>query len=171
MDAREFWPATQSGATKGEAEVQAQKAKGKGFGRMLTNMERALNWHVMPSDCEFGFDRQDDDADLAQAILHNQLAKNVRLLWEPASATGQGIVTTEEARRLLERLRTDPAHLQQLPPVPERPVRVAVLDEGGRVVGTGTPEEIASMPVSHTGRYLRHVLTTSRRAEELGALA
>jgi excinuclease ABC subunit A len=43
-------------------------------------------------------------------------------------------------------------------------------DEGGRVVATGTPEEIASMPESHTGRYLRHVLKTSRRAEELGAL-
>jgi excinuclease ABC subunit A len=44
-------------------------------------------------------------------------------------------------------------------------------DEGGRVVATGTPEEIASMPESHTGRYLRQVLTSSRRAEELGALA
>jgi excinuclease ABC subunit A len=42
-------------------------------------------------------------------------------------------------------------------------------DEGGRVVAAGTPEEIASMPESHTGRYLRQVLTTSRRAEELGA--
>jgi len=44
-------------------------------------------------------------------------------------------------------------------------------DEGGRVVATGTPEEIASVAGSHTGRYLRHVLTSGRRAEELGALA
>ena len=43
-------------------------------------------------------------------------------------------------------------------------------DEGGRVVATGTPEEIAAMPGSHTGRYLRQVLTTGRRAEELGAM-
>jgi excinuclease ABC subunit A len=44
-------------------------------------------------------------------------------------------------------------------------------DEGGRVVAAGTPEEIASVASSHTGRYLRHVLTSGRRAEELGALA
>jgi excinuclease ABC subunit A len=29
---------------------------------------------------------------------------------------------------------------------------------GGRVVGSGTPEEIAGLPASHTGRYLRKVL-------------
>jgi len=39
------------------------------------------------------------------------------------------------------------------------------------VVAVGTPEEIASAAGSHTGRYLRHVLTTGRRAEETGALA
>jgi excinuclease ABC subunit A len=44
-------------------------------------------------------------------------------------------------------------------------------DEGGRVVATGTPEEIAAAPGSHTGRYLRHVLTTNRRADDPGALA
>ena len=44
-------------------------------------------------------------------------------------------------------------------------------DEGGRVVATGTPEEMAAVAGSHTGRYLRQVLTTNRRAEELGALA
>ena len=30
--------------------------------------------------------------------------------------------------------------------------------EGGRLVGTGTPEKIAEIPESHTGRYLRGVL-------------
>jgi len=30
--------------------------------------------------------------------------------------------------------------------------------EGGRIVGTGTPEEIVEIPESHTGRYLRGVL-------------
>ncbi len=44
-------------------------------------------------------------------------------------------------------------------------------DEGGRVVATGTPEEIAAAAGSYTGRYLREVLTANRRAEELGALA
>ena len=44
-------------------------------------------------------------------------------------------------------------------------------DEGGRVVASGTPEEIATVAGSHTGRYLRQVLTSGRRAEEIGALA
>ena len=41
-------------------------------------------------------------------------------------------------------------------------------DEGGRVVATGTPEEIAAAG-THTGRYLRQVLTTDRRFDNLGA--
>jgi len=31
-------------------------------------------------------------------------------------------------------------------------------DEGGRVVGCGTPEELAQLPASHTGRFLKKVL-------------
>ena len=31
-------------------------------------------------------------------------------------------------------------------------------DRGGRVVACGTPEEIAKVAVSHTGRYLREIL-------------
>ncbi len=43
-------------------------------------------------------------------------------------------------------------------------------EAGGRVVATGTPEEIASAPESHTGRYLRPVLADRRSADEMGAL-
>jgi excinuclease ABC subunit A len=31
-------------------------------------------------------------------------------------------------------------------------------DDGGRIVGCGSPEEIACIPESHTGRYLKRVL-------------
>ena len=41
-------------------------------------------------------------------------------------------------------------------------------DEGGRVVAVGTPEEIAAAG-THTGRYLRQVLTTDRPFDNLGA--
>ena len=34
-------------------------------------------------------------------------------------------------------------------------------DEGGRLVATGTPEEIAVDPRSYTGRYLREVLPSA----------
>lgn len=142
VDAREFWPATQSGATKGEAEVQAQKAKGKGFGQMLTAIERAINWYVLPRDVEFAFDRRNDDDDLAREILRGQVIKNVRQLWEPAGGGGfgsfgsfgakpadpnaaptpvepaekpEGIISTEEARRLLVELDAMPDWLAPTP--------------------------------------------------------
>jgi len=31
-------------------------------------------------------------------------------------------------------------------------------DKGGKIVVTGTPEEVAAHPNSHTGRYLKQVL-------------
>ncbi len=44
-------------------------------------------------------------------------------------------------------------------------------EDGGRIVVAGTPEEVASEPASHTGRYLRQVLAGSRHYEEPGAMA
>jgi excinuclease ABC subunit A len=35
-------------------------------------------------------------------------------------------------------------------------------EEGGRIVATGTPEQVAQNEASHTGRYLRDVLATGR---------
>ncbi|RKH41089.1 excinuclease ABC subunit UvrA [Corallococcus sicarius] len=35
---------------------------------------------------------------------------------------------------------------------------------GGQILATGTPEDVARMEASHTGRYLKHVLGKSRRA-------
>jgi excinuclease ABC subunit A len=35
-------------------------------------------------------------------------------------------------------------------------------EEGGRIVGVGTPEQIAQLDASHTGRYLRDVLAVGR---------
>jgi excinuclease ABC subunit A len=37
-------------------------------------------------------------------------------------------------------------------------------DEGGRVVASGTPEQVAAVPGSHTGRHLRAVLEAAARA-------
>src|SRR2546426_11196261 len=34
-------------------------------------------------------------------------------------------------------------------------------DAGGRVIATGTPEHVASVQESHTGRYLKRVLRAS----------
>jgi len=101
VDAREFWPATQSGATKGEAEVQAQKAKGKGFGQLLTSIEYTLNWNVLPEGIEFRFDRRNDDDDLAREIWRGQTINNIRKLYDPPPGSTMGLIDIDEARRLL----------------------------------------------------------------------
>jgi excinuclease ABC subunit A len=44
-------------------------------------------------------------------------------------------------------------------------------DEGGWIVATGTPEQIAQDPVSHTGRHLAPVLATGRAHAYAGAKA
>ncbi len=35
---------------------------------------------------------------------------------------------------------------------------------GGQLLATGTPEDVAEVKASYTGRYLKHVLEKSRRA-------
>jgi len=63
VDAREFWPATQSGATKGDAAIQNMKARGKGLADLITTIEDAINKRVMPEDVSFEFDFVDDEHD------------------------------------------------------------------------------------------------------------
>ena len=41
-------------------------------------------------------------------------------------------------------------------------------DEGGRVVATGTPEEIAATPGSHTGDFLRELVTPAKQPARRG---
>ena len=39
-------------------------------------------------------------------------------------------------------------------------------DGGGQVVATGTPEDVANVAASHTGRYLKDMLNPKIRAAE-----
>ncbi len=101
VDVREFWPASQAGATKAEAEIQHQKALGKGFGRLVAGIERSINWDVLPDGLEFVFDQRDAQDDLLRAKIQEQVIANVRKLWEPNPLTGVGLIDLEEARRML----------------------------------------------------------------------
>lgn len=69
VDAREFWPATVTGATKADALIQAQKAKGKGPGELITAIERAMNFYVLPEGLKFKFAFQDDEEDRLAAEI------------------------------------------------------------------------------------------------------
>lgn len=69
VDAREFWPvSTSSLGTAAESQIQHMKARGKGFGEFLTNVERTLN-NELPEGAVFEYDVQDSDEDLQSANI------------------------------------------------------------------------------------------------------
>jgi hypothetical protein len=78
-DAREFWPATASGATKADATVQHMKSQGKGMADIITSFETAFGWQVMPENgkCDFEYDFTDDDQDRAVADLQTVEIANI----------------------------------------------------------------------------------------------
>lgn len=102
VDPREFWPVSQGPLGSGkEAEIQAEKAKGKGFGQMIAKIERSINWDILPEGLEFAFDLRDSEDDLLRARIQQQIVANVRQLWEPNMVAGAGMISTDEARRIL----------------------------------------------------------------------
>lgn len=68
VDAREFWPATQSGATKADATVQNMKARGRGIGNRIQTIEYMLR-AALPETVTFEYDFTDDDQDKLQAEI------------------------------------------------------------------------------------------------------
>jgi hypothetical protein len=139
VDVREFWPASQTGATKAEAEIQAAKAKGKGYGRMVSAVERAINWNALPDSLEFQFDLRDSEDDLFKANIRARLIENARRLWEPNQATGMGIVSTEEARRMLVEDDVVPEWLAQTEETTAYGSENAVDENSGAVVPESMP--------------------------------
>lgn len=79
VDAREFWPATQSGATKADATVQNMKARGRGIGNRIQTTEWMLR-AALPEVVEFEFDFSDDDQDEAQARIQGMRLNNLSTL-------------------------------------------------------------------------------------------
>lgn len=115
VDVREFWPFSNGPlGSAAEAEVQAEKAKGKGLGRMLSAIQRAINWNVLPEGLEFEFDMPNSEEEMTRAQIAGAQITNVRKLWEPAMS-GEGLITTEEARRWLVELKAVPDWLIATP--------------------------------------------------------
>lgn len=68
VDAREFWPATQSGATKADATVQNMKARGRGIGNRIQTLEYFIR-AALPETVEWEYDYTDDEQDEMQARI------------------------------------------------------------------------------------------------------
>lgn len=77
VDAREFWPATSSGATKADATIQHLKAQGKGFADLIQIIEHAINWYILPRGIEFQFDYTDDEQDLRVEQVRTAKQSNI----------------------------------------------------------------------------------------------
>lgn len=92
VDAREFWPATASGATKADATIQHLKAQGKGIGDLIETCE--IVRQALPESVAFEFDFTDDESDLKRAEINTMHA---RYIIDMANA---GLITTLEARTI-----------------------------------------------------------------------
>jgi hypothetical protein len=102
LDAREFWPVS-SGAlgTASESLVMAQKAKGKGIGDLISTIERAVNWHLLPSRVSFEFDNPDSEEDLSKAQLEDVKITSIMKMYAADPASGETVVSRQELRQML----------------------------------------------------------------------
>lgn len=74
VDARTFWSATETGATKGDANIQHLKAYGQGIGSALRLLEELMDKYVLPADVQMLYDYIDDEQDRAQAVVRQTRA-------------------------------------------------------------------------------------------------
>lgn len=105
VDVREFWPMT-SGAlgSARESEVMAQKAKGKGIGDVISTLERAVNWRILPESVNFRFDFQDDEEDKLKADINKIKTETIMMMFQSKGndpAMAEPPVTRMEIRQML----------------------------------------------------------------------
>lgn len=87
VDAREFWPATTSGATKADASIQNMKARGRGLGFLIQSFESVIR-RCLPDTVEFTFDYTDDEQDEMQARIHSIRLGNLKTLHDAQAING-----------------------------------------------------------------------------------
>ena len=100
VDTREFW-AISTGAlgTASEAEVQHQKARGKGGGEFITMVEQHLN-RELPEDVIFVFDTQDIEEDaVAATVAQAWVQAYINLAFPPG--LGEPVIDGDTLKRLL----------------------------------------------------------------------
>lgn len=101
VDVREFWPmSTGNLGSAEEVEIMAQKAKGKGIGDLISTIERAVNWHIMPKRVTFSFDFQDDDEDKLRADIEQTKVETILSMYD-ADPLKVGAANRDEVRQML----------------------------------------------------------------------
>lgn len=103
-DVREFWPGQGSGATKADATVQHEKARGKGIADVISQIERSMNWGVLDAlNCDVHYDYTDDAEQMADAQYAYQVITNVS-----AMQTAGNITAPQGTAILIEKKIIDP---------------------------------------------------------------
>jgi hypothetical protein len=92
MDARELFPALQSGATRADALIQHLKQRGKGPGQIVQMTELMFNAKYLPPYLKLVFDFQDDEEDRQAAETKEVRARR----W--ATAIKDGSMDTHTSR-------------------------------------------------------------------------
>jgi hypothetical protein len=92
MDARELFPALQSGATRADALIQHLKQRGKGPGQIIQATELLFNSKYLPPHLKLVFDFQDDEEDRQSAETKEVRARR----W--ATSIKDGSMDTHTAR-------------------------------------------------------------------------
>lgn len=105
IDPREIWPVSAGTlGTATEAEIMHVKARAKGAGLILTDIERTFNdGHSLPPSLTFHFDFQDTDEDRQSAEIANLKADFINKLTTPDNVTGESLVSKGEGRSWLVR--------------------------------------------------------------------
>jgi len=103
VDVREFWPAGTSSSlgTATESEVMHRKAKGKMVGDLMSTIERAVNWHILPKRVHFKFDNVDSEEDELRAKIEDQKITSIMKMYVPDPVSGETVITRQEIRQIL----------------------------------------------------------------------
>ena len=104
VDAREFWPATQSGATKADASIQSQKARGKGKADLIRTVEGMFR-ECLPDGTNFTYDFNDDEHDQRVAVMDQVTVQTLSI------AKRDEAITAREYRAIM--LKNDIAGLSE----------------------------------------------------------
>lgn len=101
VDAREFWPATESGATKADATVQNMKARGRGIGNDIEMIEDLVRT-ALPESVSFEFDFTDDDQDRMTAEIHKAEADVIKLFFDMGALNAQQVQAIGISKGILD---------------------------------------------------------------------
>jgi len=107
VDVREYFPLQSGGATKADATIQHAKSSGKGRADVMTLIEDAINYRVLPDFVTFAYDVKDDEEDKLRAE-NRSMRVSAR-----ATQISSGELTVQEARTMAaEEGDIDPAFLE-----------------------------------------------------------